>query len=77
MAPVVHGLEQEYAERFDFVYLDIDDPRNDEFKRQFGFRVQPHLFLVDGSGEIVQQWVGMVSAEELEAALQAAAPQGD
>jgi thioredoxin-related protein len=74
MAPVVHGLEQKYADRIDFAYLDIEDPGTDEFKRAFGFRVQPHIFLLDGSGEILQQWVGLVSSEELEAALQAAAP---
>jgi len=76
MAPVVHGLEQIYANQVDFAYLDIEDPRNDEFKRRFGFRVQPHIFLLDGSGEIVQQWVGLVSGEELEAALQAVAAEG-
>ncbi|MCJ7512862.1 MAG: hypothetical protein MUO23_07820 [Anaerolineales bacterium] len=74
MAPVVHGLEQKYGDQIDFVYLDIDDPRNDVFKQQFGYRVQPHIFLLDGSGEIIQQWVGLVSAQELEAALLAAAP---
>jgi thioredoxin-related protein len=76
MAPVVHGLEQIYANQVDFAYLDIEDPRNDEFKRRFGFRLQPHIFLLDGSGEIVQQWVGLVSGEELEAALQAVAAEG-
>jgi hypothetical protein len=59
MAPVVHGLEQRFSDRIDFAYLDIDDPRSDAFKRQFGFRVQPHIFLLDGSGEIIQQWVGI------------------
>lgn len=70
----MHGLEQQYGEKVDFVYLDIDDPTNDSFKQQFGYRVQPHIFLLDGEGKILQQWVGAVSAEELGAALQAAAP---
>ena len=70
----MHGLEQEYGDRIDFVYLDIDDPSNDSFKQQFGYRVQPHIFLLDGSGGIIQQWVGLVSAEELEAALLSVAP---
>jgi hypothetical protein len=74
MAPVVHGLEQQYGDRIDFAYLDIDDPRTDGFKRQYGFRLQPHIFLLDGSGNVTQQWVGTVSADELGAALQAAAP---
>jgi hypothetical protein len=30
MAPVVHGLEKEYAGRVDFVYLNIADTHNDD-----------------------------------------------
>jgi len=69
MAPVVHGLEQRWDGRVVFVYLDIDDPRTDEFKRQLGYLYQPHLFLLDGEGEILQQWVGFVEGAQLEAAL--------
>ena len=74
MAPVVHGLEARYSDRIDFVYLDIDDPRTAPFKSQLGYLVQPHFFMLDGQGEILQQWVGMVSEPDLEAALLAAAP---
>jgi hypothetical protein len=62
---VVHGLEVEYFDKIDFVYLDIDDSRTDEFKRQLGYRVQPHLFLLDGDGNIIQQWLGIVPAADL------------
>jgi len=63
MAPVVHGLEAEYYNQVKFTFLDIDDPGNDEFKQTLGFRGQPQFFLLDGDGEIVQQWFGSVSAE--------------
>jgi thioredoxin-like negative regulator of GroEL len=65
----VHGLEVEYYDRVDFVYLDIDDPRTDPFKQQLGYRYQPHIFLMDGDGNVVQQWVGPVSESDLAAAL--------
>ena len=68
----MHGLEQQYGQNIDFIYLDIDDPRNDDFKRQLGYRVQPHMFLLDGTGEELGEWLGLVSREELEAALQGA-----
>jgi hypothetical protein len=68
MAPVVHGLEQEWGQRIRFVYLDIDDPLTDPFKEALGYFVQPHYFLLDGEGEIIAQWLGPVSAEDLEAA---------
>jgi hypothetical protein len=47
------------------VYLDIDDPANESFKDHLGFRYQPHLFLIGGKGEIIQQWIGPVPREEL------------
>jgi hypothetical protein len=66
----VHGLEAEYADRIIFSYLDIDDPANDEFKQQLGYRYQPHLFLLDADGNVLDQWVGPVTREELEMAFQ-------
>jgi thiol-disulfide isomerase/thioredoxin len=68
MAPVVHGLEQEWGEQIRFVYLDIDDPRTDPFKEALGYRVQPHFFLLDAEGRAVEQWLGPVSPEELTSA---------
>lgn len=66
----MHGLEAEYADRIIFSYLDIDDPANDEFKQQLGYRYQPHLFLLDADGNVLDQWVGPVKREELEMAFQ-------
>ena len=71
MAPVVHGLEAEYYDTINFAFLDIDDPANDEFKRTLGFRVQPHFFLLDENGEIIQQWAGSVSADDFRASFDA------
>ena len=45
MAPVVHGLERDYAGKIGFVYLDIDDPTVAPLKQELGYRVQPHLLL--------------------------------
>jgi hypothetical protein len=74
LAPVVHGLEQQWGDRINFVYLDIDDPRAEPFKRQFGYRYQPHTFLLDGQGEIIDQWVGRVSEGTLATAFEALIP---
>jgi len=68
MAPIVHGLEVEYFGSVNFVYLDIDDPANDNFKKELGYKYQPHFFLVDGEGNIIQQWLGPVSADDFRAA---------
>lgn len=74
MAPIVHGLEAEYAEQINFIYLDIDDPENGEFLRELGFRYQPHFLLLDGQGEILQQWLGPVSEEQFREAFSSAIP---
>ncbi|MBP7694807.1 MAG: hypothetical protein KA764_22985 [Anaerolineales bacterium] len=68
----MHGLEAEYQERIQFTYLDMDDPATDAIKRELGFQWRPHFFLLDGSGEIIRQWVGMVEERELRAALDGA-----
>jgi hypothetical protein len=70
MAPVVHGLEAEYADQVDFVYLDIDDTKTTPFKSELGYRYQPHLFLLDGAGNVLMQWIGFTGEGELKAALE-------
>ncbi len=65
---MVHGLEVEYWDKVTFVYLDIDNPQNDGFKEQLGFRYQPEFYLLDGSGNLVQKWVGFVPEAEFTAA---------
>jgi len=68
----VHGLEAEYGDRMNFIYLDIDDPATNSFKRQLGYRYQPHIFLLDSRGNILKQWQGPVSDEELRLIIAAA-----
>lgn len=72
IAPIVHGLDAKYGEQVRFVYLDVDDPATEEFKRVLGYRYQPHIFLLDGEGNVLAQWVGMVTGDELERAILAA-----
>jgi len=67
LAPVVHGLEAQYFGKIGFVYLDIDDSANAEYKSQFNFRYQPQFFLVDGDGVIQKEWIGYVPDFEFEA----------
>ena len=66
----MHGLESTWGGQIQFIYLDIDDPRTNVFKSQLGYRVQPHLFLLDADGSLLQQWLGFVEASELESAFE-------
>jgi hypothetical protein len=65
---MVHGLEQTYGDQIDFEYLNVDLPSTAAAKEEFGYRYQPHFFLVDANGEVVQEWVGNVNQMELERA---------
>ena len=65
----MHGLEQQWGDKVNFVYLDIDDPQTATFKRALGYQYQPHLLLLDGQGTILREWVGFVSKEDLVGAL--------
>ena len=65
----MHGLEAKYSGQVTFVYLDTDDHRTDAFKSQLGYIVQPHLFLLDGSGQVLEQWLGYVDGAVLEEAI--------
>ena len=74
MAPVVQGIENEYTGRVGFVFLDIDDPATDIFKQQLHYRMEPHFFLLDANGKVLQQWVGYVTVEQFRQALDSAVP---
>ena len=45
--------------------LDIDDPANDNFKRMLDFRYQPQVYILSGEGQILYQWIGAPSRDEL------------
>jgi thioredoxin-related protein len=70
MKPIVHGLDARYTDRIVFTYLDIDDPATRPFKEALRFRYQPHFILLDGSGNVIQQWFGLVREEDFVAAFE-------
>jgi hypothetical protein len=71
MAPVVHGLEQEYAGRIDFLYLNVAVARNDSAKRALGFTSTPHFFFRRTNGSTVKVIQGVVSGDSMRLALDA------
>lgn len=70
MAPIVHGLEAEYQDQIRFVYLDIDDPATDKYKRELGYRYQPEYYLLDPEGNVLNAWFGFVEPEAFEMVFQ-------
>lgn len=67
MAPMVHGLEAEYAGKIQFTFLDADDPQTDRFQSALGFQYQPEFYLLDADGKILKKWIGFTSKEDFQA----------
>ncbi len=72
MAPVINGLESRFSTQVNFVYLDLEDPANSMLNVLGENQVPPILFLLDGQGNILKHWRGLVEPAELEQALQLA-----
>jgi thiol-disulfide isomerase/thioredoxin len=64
MKPVVHGLEAEYGDQIEFVYLDIDDKATAAFKQQLNFRSQPYFVMLDGEGNVVETLNGSANRDD-------------
>ena len=72
MTPLMHTLEEDYTDRVNFIFLDIDNPAVNQLKQQLGFKVQPQFYLLDAKGTILKQWSGSVTEADFRAALEAA-----
>lgn len=79
MAPVVHGLENKYADQLNFVFLDIDDPTTDPLQQEVNYdrRWRPYIMLVGPDGQVLTRedgtkyiWIGVVPGEQIELAIQ-------
>lgn len=65
MAPILAGLEKEYAGKVGFVYLDIDNPGTTALQKNLGFTREPHFFLLNGNGQVQSEWIGYATLEQI------------
>ena len=63
--PAVSGLQETFADRIEFVLLDLDNAAQDDTRRTLGITAQAQYVLVNASGEIVGRWFGVIDAAEL------------
>jgi thioredoxin-like negative regulator of GroEL len=66
----VHGLEAEYGDQINFVYLDANLPQNEQVQQGFGLRGHPTVALLDQNGRLAQTFFGPQTAEQLRSTLQ-------
>lgn len=71
MLPIVHGLEDEYWEQIDFVYLDHTDSLNADMMVRYDFSWRPLFILVEADGTEVQRWFGFVEEQQFRTAFDA------
>lgn len=71
MLPIVHGLEDDYSERIEFVRVNIHNPKNLALMEQYGFTTAPELYLV-ADGQVIGAWDDFVTEQELRQAFVAA-----
>ena len=69
MKPIVHGLEQKYTGRVDFVYLHTGEARTADARKRLGFTSTPQIVLLNRDGTKLREWTGLVSEADLAAGL--------
>jgi thioredoxin-like negative regulator of GroEL len=70
MAPVVHGLEEQYRGWIDFLYLNVAEARNDSAERALGFRSTPHFFFLRSDGAAVDTLQGVIPSDSMRVRLE-------
>jgi thioredoxin-related protein len=69
MRPVVNGLKQKYSSQVRFGDLDFDDKSNKSLIDKYRIVGHPSFVIIDGTGNLVKRWIGIVTAGDLESVL--------
>ena len=64
--PVLKSLEDEWGNKIRFVYLNVEDPLNSENLQKLSrFRIVPEVILLDANGNVIKDWVGPPSRDDM------------
>ena len=70
----MRGLEETFADRLDFIHLDVDNEAAWQLARALGITGRNQYLLISAEGETVQRWVGplykTVMVDEIEGLLE-------
>jgi hypothetical protein len=69
MRPVVNGLKQKYGNQVRFGDLDFDNKSNQPTIEKYRIVGHPSFVIVDGQGNLVKRWIGIVTVVDLESVL--------
>lgn len=62
---MVHGLEAEYWQRVDFVYLNQYESENREIFDRYAMPGRPVFVFIDADGNEISRWFGSIPADEI------------
>ena len=63
----MYELKQQYGNQIEFTYINVNDPAVRADSNARGFRVgTPQLTLHGVEGEVLQQWFGQFTREQIE-----------
>jgi thioredoxin-like negative regulator of GroEL len=71
MAPIVNGLEKEFAGEAAVLQLDANEAANANLLQRYGLRGHPAFAIVDRDGRLAETFIGPQSEETLRASLTA------
>ena len=72
--PVVDKVEKKYRSKVTFVNVDYDNPKNKGILKKYSVSMDPTILIFNTQGQIRQQYLGAVAADELDAAVQSFIP---
>ena len=58
MAPKVSSLKEQYEKDINFVFLNVDNQKWENYIRKFGVNGIPQVNLFDGEGNLVSTFIG-------------------
>jgi hypothetical protein len=61
----VHGLQQTYSDRVDFVILNFDDRTLDIERARYNITDRSQYVLVDAADNVIHRWYGYISTQEI------------
>jgi thiol-disulfide isomerase/thioredoxin len=65
--PTVHQLQEQFGDPVDFLHVDVENPGAREAIAAVGMTGQTQYVLLDGAGDVVYRWYGIIDLSQSEA----------
>ena len=69
MKPVMASLNATYGDRLQYHYHEFNQPESAKVNADFDIKAHPEIFVLDRKGRVVRRFIGVVSQDVLETAI--------